>query len=345
MPFPTRAAWLALALFLGARVFFLVFPSAFIAYPELLRESTFYSIDQQCAMREPEPQIVIQGTSRLMPVQFVPIETNRWHTQDKVLNLSDLGNTFWHMAALMRRHPHLLDHADLQVIDLIPFQLTINSSFTEADALFLRESTLTEKWLVRDPARRLRAFADVIVPAWSQRHTAANWYRALSEWPRTESERLDLIRRVPSYKFNDLQRITDQLNQYPNDPDKQRVVIAEALYSEGAPSEIQVHALAELIKNRPPHGYLLFTRPPFRADFDRIVRERPALVESERRLHDLAIASAGDRTLVRWYETPEELSLVDQDYTGDGAHFTPSGIAALQLYFAQIYRELYPLTH
>jgi hypothetical protein len=44
---------------------------------------------------------------------------------------------------------------------------------------------------------------------------------------------------------------------------------------------------------------------------------------------------------IQWYEDASEMGLQPDDYTGDGAHFSASGLAKLETHFVRTYKDLF----
>ncbi len=339
-PLPTAAAALALLLFGLGRVFFLAYPDAFIAYPETQAEYNFYKQDLRCKAMQPVAQVVIQGTSRLELVQKIPLFEKRWHTKDRMLNVSQPLNTFWHMNLLHRRNPGLLNSAELWIMDVLPAQMRVAWGFNERDALFLRESTLAEKLRVRGAAHRAQALTDGLLPVWSQHHSVANWGRALLTLNASPQERLDTLTAIDGNRLPD---ITGARSAIPTDPQVVKKMFAEVLYTPGRPiSRIQIEAFHEILARRPPSTHLLLIHPPFRGDFGVMVDQMGG-TDSKDEMRRFIESAGGAGVHVEWLESPGDLDFTDEDFAPDGIHGSFSGIKKYEKHFARRYREWIPL--
>jgi len=341
LPLPTPAAALGVLLFALMRVFFLVFPNAFIAYPETQVEYNLYKQDLRCKAQPPVAQVIIQGTSRLELIQKLPLFEKRWHTKDRMANLSQPLNTFWHMNLLHRRNPGLLNSTEFWIIDVLPVQTRVSLGFNEHDTLFLRESTVAEKLRIRDTADRVRALADVVLPLWSQHHNPANWVRALWTLGASAQERLDTLMAIDGKRLPD---ITGARSAFPQeDMELVKEIFARFLYTPDRPdSEVQFAAYRELLARRPPSTQLWFIHPPYRTDFARFLDDA-ATQTSIRDMRQFIEGAAADSIHVEWLDTPDELGFASEDFAPDGVHASFSGIGKLEKYFAQRYRKWVPL--
>ncbi len=340
LPAPTASAVLAVLLFAAGRVFFVAYPDAFIAYPETQSEYNFYKLDLQCKAAPREAQIVVQGTSRLVLLNSVPLLPKRWHTRDRVINVSQPLNTFWHMNLLHRRNPGLLDVAELWVIDVVPLQTRVALGFEERDALFLRESTLAERLRVRGVANRARALADFAFPFWSHHHAAANWYRALGTF---RAPPQDLLGALSIIDENRLPDITGARAGIRLEPGALRNMFAFVVYPPKSQlSQVQVEAFHELLARRPAETHLFFIHFPFRDGFGENIA-RLGGTGSKERMREFIEGVTSDRIHAEWYEAPRDLGFVDEDFAADEFHLSFSGIAKVEKHIAQRYREWLPL--
>ncbi len=339
-PIPTPAAWLALALLALGRIFFLALPDAFIAYPETQAEYNFYKQDLRCQAMQPEAQIIIQGTSRLELLQKLPLFEKRWHTKDRIVNVSQPLNTFWHMNLLLRRNPGLLNATELWIMDVLPAQARVAWGFNEHDALFLRESTLIEKLRIRSAIHRMQALSDLILPLWSHHHSAANWARALRGLTATPQQQLDAILAIDGNRLPD---ITGARTAFPEDPRLVRKMFAEVLYTPEQPeSQVQRVAFRELLSRRPPDTHALLIHLPYREDFATMLVEM-GCISSKDEMRRFVEQADGPGVHVEWLENPDTLEFIDDDFAPDGIHATFSGIKKIEKHFAQRYREWVPL--
>jgi hypothetical protein len=337
-PLP-RPAILAVVLVTIGRFFFLAAPDAFEPYPETQSEYNFYKIDLQCKAQAREAQIVVQGTSRLVLLNDVPLFLKRWHTKDRVLNVSQPLNTFWHMNLLHRRNPGLLDKAELWVIDVVPLQTRVALGFEESDALFLRESTLAERLRVHGIFNRARATADFAFPLWSHHHAVVNWYRALRTLGATPQDRLRILESIDENRLPD---ITGERVGIDLAPNALRNMFAFVAYPpQSQPSQVQLNAFDELMARRRTDTHLLFIHFPFRDDFGKNIEDLGGMA-SKKRMREFIQQKSSDRIHAEWYEAPSEMRFVDEDFSPDGFHLTLSGMDKIEKHLARRYREFIP---
>jgi len=342
LPVPSSAALAALFLAGIGRLFFLMYPDAFDAYPETQNEYNFYKVDLRCKAATPDAQLVVQGTSRLLHLKLrdVPIFTRRWHTRDRMANISQPLNTFWHMNAIQRRNPGILDAAELWVIDLVPAQFYISYGFTEKDTLFLRESTLDEKLRIHYPGRRMRALVDMVVPLWSHHHTIANWCRALRGLNATPQQRLETLLAIDEHALPDIAGERQEVELSPHDV---RRMFAAVGYPADAPiAETQQAAFAELMARRPQGVKLLLVHFPLREDFVEAIRT-DGDANTKLRMRELIEPYASDDAHLDWFDTPKEMSITDDDLGPDGFHPSLLRMGTIGKYIAHQYRTLVPV--
>jgi hypothetical protein len=333
------AAWLALVVLVGGSLFFRIVPDAFVACPETLFELWFYRIDQRIKAESRRPQVIVEGTSRLMPIRRVPIGPRNWKTEDQMINLSMGGNTFWHMLALHRRNPRLTERTEFAVIDLVPFQLAVNDNFTESDRLFLRESTVREKLRIHDPILRLKALADFVLPVWSERYSAASWWRALRRLGATPAQRYEILRSIPDIRLEESRQLTAAVDVAEGDDDKHRAIVAFLLYNLPTLSKVQRGALADLTASFPDSCWVLLTRAPHRRDFADSVSDESDRAK-EKLLRKAAESVTSDHVFLLWMDDASAPGWTESDYSGDGFHFSNQGAKKMQVYLGETYRKL-----
>ncbi len=338
-PWPSRACVAAVGLFLAARLFFAFQPDFFNATPESATEYYFYTNDLALKVDKPEAQIVVQGTSRSMAIDLIPIGARRWHTRDRLYNVSRPLNTWWQMAAILRRNPDLLRHADLWLIDVLPFQARWGHGLRPTDRLFLRESTLREKWLVDSPLDRLLVLFDAVVPAWSNSHTVANWWRATKLARSDDAARLEhLLSGGYRERYADREEL-NIMEQMIADPDEARRSFVSILYDEKKTSRVQLDALRSLLDARPAQTHLLFFHGPFNAEFAAIATEE-RLERGREEMSRMIGPLLSDHVHMIWMQSAAESGLSEDDFHLDGVHLNETGMAKATRSLAQWYRSV-----
>lgn len=342
LPRPTPAAILAVALFMLGRLVFVLWPDAFTPYPETQAEYNFYKLDLKCKAAQPEAQLVVQGTSRSVNLQEVPVFEKRWHTRDRMLNISQPLNTYWNMNLLHRRNPGLLDKADFWVMDVVPVQLYFNYGFTEREPLFLRESTLDERLRVTSSLNRMWALAEMVVPLQSHHHSVANWLRAASTLRATPQARLDALLAINAQRLPDIQG--EQKGVVQLNPTQIQDVFADISYpSPAIASAVQVAAFHELLARRPAKAEALFVHFPMRPEFRELLRRKDALPTRDA-LRAFLQQATSDHVHLDWFNEQDEMGLADSDYSPDGFHPSLKGMNTVAKYIAKRYRQLVPLS-
>ncbi len=314
-----------IVLFALMRCVFFVIADAFIAYPEAAFEQLFYATDLRCRMTAGAPQVMLQGTSRLVFMEDVPIDDRLRRADGGMMNVSIAGNTFWHMMALRRRNPELFARSELTVIDLLPMELYIGRNFNEDSALFFRESSIEEKVRIGSPFVRARALADVVVPAWSRRYRAETWWNALTHVRDTDSERLEAVVRVPADHFPEVVDWGNELDSVGQDQLDPLRLIARVVNPQGRLSRVQLHALRELVATTPAAGTLSLVHLPYRPDLDSVFDESPDSRARLSEFRDIVESVGGPRVIVRWYDSMEQFGLTEADYGADGLHLRRQG--------------------
>lgn len=325
MPRPAPAAWLALGLFLAARFLLLPFSDALLLIPEQDADSLYNAAEAQHRLSiQPSPRVIILGTSRLGILSPDCVAEQWGISTQEVANFSIAGNNFWRSALLFRRNPELLDRVDAIILDIFPFQLYTSILFTEEDPFFLRLASIEDRWMVRDPLARFKAFSDLAVPLWSERHNLVGWLQAPTLLRPTPRERsgtfLRLIQDPGSAREPGA---TDKPERNPQAQDKSSGYAPPPVIS-----QIQVQALRKLIDLMPEGCKLFLVWLPVREDFDAALRQDAALHASytQFRQHLEELDSPAVESV--WLDNPQG-TLVARSGFVDEVHYTRQGIATV----------------
>ncbi len=330
------------AVFFGAmRCVFFVIPGAFETYPEASFELEFYRMDLRCRTAPQSPRIVLHGTSRLGSIGSIPTGEANPTSGQELMNASIAGQSFWHIAALRRRHRDLFAQSDLAVLDVAPMQAYLGRNFDESSALFFRESTLREKLLIHDPFLRAKALADTIVPAWSRRYRPITWWNALTHLDASDADRLQTLLAQSGDHFPEVEELVNDLKQAGNDIEKIMEIVATIDFPPGALSEVQLHALREIVDSTPPDGYTVLFYPTFNDAFTALIQATPLRVERERSFKSIVESVARPNVLVYWMEIPRGQGLENADFAFDGAHFARTGVDKIRNGLGLLYQELF----
>jgi hypothetical protein len=332
-----------LVVFFLLRCFFIAFPAAFVAYPETLQEYSFYTAYMRGKTDPPTAQIVLMGTSRFQFMGKREINPLYVKPNGHSLNMSLAGNSFWQVAALRRLNPDLWNNADLVVMDIGAMQIYLGRNFDEKSPLFFRESTLPEKWLIRNPLTRIRALADWIAPAWSHRHQPSTWWKALTHLDNTDAERMDVLKKTPFRRFADFQTWLQEGAEVREDPANRMQLLLEIDYPLGPYSYVQEHALRELADHPPSNGHLLLIHPPHADALQTALMESPDRKHMQPELRSLVDTVVSDRVVLRWFDRADALGLSDEMFTADGIHFGREGVEQMHRVIDSTYRELHRL--
>ncbi len=206
------------------------------------------------------------------------------------------------------------------VIDLLPYQLFRGPLFTEEDELFLRLATVEERRLVESPVKRLKAFADLVYPAWSERHNPSEWLVGLRMLPMTPEERYGAFRDAIS-RGSDAIGLRRDLHEAP------AAATPELGRGYAPPPEVSaVQARSfEALRARLPEGCtLVLAWLPVRPDFARALVEDPEMGSSYRTFKAFVEEVEGPNVVKLWLDNREGEHFGEEDFT-DVVHFSPSG--------------------
>ena len=320
-------AWLALGLFAAVRLVLLCSSDAFLPIPESELQQLYVTNELRYRAEDsPHPRIIVAGTSRLGILPADGIARSVGCEPDDVANYALSGNTFWRTLVFFRRNPGILRDADVVVFDLLPFQLHQSELTAGADELVLRMATLDER--LRLPAWKDRgaALADVVIPLWSERHSAAGWFSGFR-----------LLDADAQQRFDGFVQLAHEARAYREElrTERPRSIDLDAAMEYYAPasamSPLEVHAVQDLIDVIPDTCTLLFVWLPVYPPFAGRLEQTPPEQSCYEAFKSFMLEVEHPRVKVLWASNAEvsaanpEAAFTEDDFT-DIVHYTDSGI-------------------
>lgn len=334
VPVPTRAALLALGVCVAVRCLLLLRPDGLMEISDHYQVRRILDRELESKLNaEVSPKVLIMGTSRMDVSTFGKLAEELGLPAADVRNLSFLGNSFWMNYTLLRRNPELLRAARLVIMDVLPYHL-FDSPMTETDSgPYLVYASLGERLRYHRWTTRMKAVADLLFPAWSERRTVYWWRRNASL---SSGGRIAVHRAL----WHEIQSQEMRARLYARTrPDRALNFVLDRYFPAPKPSRFQREALKGLIGLLPPRCTLVLVFFPFDMPLERIFdgapERRAAFLEFKRYLETL------DHPNVRilWFEDPRSYGFEAQDFF-EHAHPTPRGYEKLSVLVASAVRDL-----
>ncbi|MBI4557227.1 MAG: hypothetical protein HY706_06560 [Candidatus Hydrogenedentes bacterium] len=319
----TRAGALALGLCLMVRILVAFNKDRLATLPADTAHYLYMGNEARYRVAEQRsPKILVLGTSRLAALNAGAFAGMLGWEPGEVGNYSMIGNTFWRSRLFLRRNPEAWSEARVVWLDLVPYQLYVCPTFTEADDVFLAMSTWRERGSVRDPGKRWLALADGFYPAWSGRHTVDAWSVGVQQLFLSEPERYHSFHEAVQDRHLRFRGLGPPLRPVAGWESVRGYVPDPVM------SRVEANALAELISGLPANCTLLLTWLPVRSDFAEMLDKDPRARDGYRHFKENILRMARPRALVVWFEDQASLGFADEDFT-DPVHFTETGMAKL----------------
>lgn len=306
----------------GSEAFFLIPENDFDKL--YLMNETRYRLGEQRS-----PGVVVMGTSRLGILQPERLAAQTGVDPSEVANYSLAGNGFWRSLAFFRRNPAILERAKVVVIDLLPYQLYRGKLFTEEDELFLRLATLDERLTVERPLTRVKALADLVVPAWSERHNPDGWRQGLTLLSLTPEERCHRFREAVERSAP-----LDLRHEAHEAPVAATPELGRGYAPAPAISAVQLKALNDLRALIPRDCLLLLSWLPVREDFVAALTSDREMKASYETFRAVMTALSLDGVYVDWLDNAGGRLMPRSDFT-DVVHFTEEGAAKVDGFLAE----------
>ncbi len=328
-PTPTAtfllAVWVVvlvrLGLWWGSEAFFLIPENDFDKL--YLMNETHYRLGEQ-----PSPGLIVMGTSRLGILQPERLAAQAGIASSEVANYSLAGNGFWRSLAFFRRNPEILRHARVVVIDLLPYQLYRGKLFTEEDELFLRLATLDERLTIERPVGKAKALADLLVPAWSERHNPDGWRQGLALLSATPEERYRRFRAAVERSAP-----LDLRQEAHEAPVAANPELGRGYAPTPEVSLVQLKALRDLRELMPGDCLLLLPWLPVREDFAAALATDAEMKASYETFRAIMTAVKLPGVRVDWWDNSGGRLMPQSDFT-DVVHYTEQGAAKVDEFLA-----------
>jgi hypothetical protein len=322
LPRPTAAAVLTVVVLVAARMALLAWSDALFTVSESSTQDNFLHAEARyITSRVHQPVVVFMGTSRFVRMPAKQFARRLGLPENSVGNFSIFGNNFWATHTFFRRNPNVLDHTELVVMDIMPFQLFVCQPFPENDDLFLTLSTAEERLRVRYADRRLLALADLFVfPAWSERRIPGTWANGLRQLSKDRTARYASFLEDMNREISNQFRTGPKVRPTPEQLEAWTLALARRLAPLPVVSEVQTHAFRDLLDGLPTGCRLFLFWVPVRSDYAALMQSDPVCSESFRVFADFIRSIDDPRVTVVWHLETGEMGLADSDYL-DVVHF------------------------
>ena len=285
--------------------------------------------------RTEAPQILIMGTSRLMPLRLPRMEERLGLPPGSSLNLSSPGADFFYLETVLRRNPALLTNASALVIDLLPLQAADSHNFDERGEFFLRYATLGQRLASDSLPSKAVGVADLIIPARSHAQSPHQWRTVIQELNLPTEERLDRISTIPMKELSDWAETTRHVMEARNEGNGFTTII-DLFFPERGLIANQVNALDRIIESLPDSCQLILVWLPFREDARDHVAQSPAKTRTQNEFRGMLEGISDPQVSLHWFERPEDMGLRPEFYAADGAHFTLFGMPRVSKRLAEL---------